>query len=112
MTNILAKYSREELERKLLHMTSFIAYQLATQYIQMTEKEAAVIRTPEAEAENSQRIKDHIVCVFPAWDVIELTHPGYDIMKEWVAANHKETLVKPCVCDGCKEDTVEDKLAH
>lgn len=107
MTNILSKYTREELEKKILHMTSFIAYQLATEYIEQTEPTAKIIRTAEAEEENMNRILQHMVCIFPAWDVVELTHPGYDIMKEWVATNHKNTLVKPCICDGCKVDVQE-----
>lgn len=102
MTTILASYAREDLERKLLHMTSFIAFKLATEYIELTEPTAKVIRTKEAEEENSLRILDHIVCVYPAWDIIEKTHPGYDVMREWVKKNHETTLLKPCICDGCK----------
>ena len=106
MTTILNKLSREELERKLLHMTSFIAYKLATEYIELTEPTAKQIRTPEAEGENTARVLEHMVCVFPAWDIVELTHPGYDVMKEWVKKNVEGSLLKPCICDGCKKDEV------
>jgi len=108
MTQILSTYTREELERKLLHMTSFIAFKLATEYIQRTEAGAMIIRTKEAEEENDQRIFDHIVCVFPAWDMVEKTHPGYDIMREWVKKNHESVLLKPCSCDGCKKDEIKN----
>ena len=105
----LSSYTREQLERKLLHMVSFIAYKLASEYIELTEPEAKVIRTAEAELENTNRILEHMVCVFPAWDVLEKTHPGYEIMKDWIESNHRQTLVRPCVCDGCKVDEREIK---
>jgi len=111
MSKALSKYTREELERKLLHMTAFIAFKLATEYIERTEPTAKVIRTKEAEEENDQRIADHIVCIFPAWDIVEETHPGYkEAMREWVEKNHKAILVRPCICDGCK-DLVKDAKA-
>ncbi len=101
MTNILASYTREELERKLLHVTGFAAYELATEYIELTEPTAKVIRTAEAEIENMNRIRQMMVLIWPAWDVVEKTHPGYDIMKEWIQKNHEQALVKPCSCEGC-----------
>ena len=104
MNEILNKYTREELEKMILHMTAFAAYQLATEYIELTEPLAKQIRTPEAELENTKRILEFIVLAYPAWDVIELTHPAYDVMRKWVEENHKIALLKPCICDGCKDD--------
>ncbi len=102
----LTKYTREELEKKLVHMTSFIAYKLASEYIELTEATAKQIRTPEAELENTNRILEHMVCVAPAWDIVEKTHPGYDIMADWVKKNVEQALVSPCICDGCKKDGI------
>lgn len=107
MNSPLSSFTREELEKKLIHMTAFIAYQLATEWIELTEPTAKVIRTPEAEKENTDRVLQHIVCVWPAWDVLEKTHESYHIMKEWVECCHKQALVKPCICDGCKIEETE-----
>jgi hypothetical protein len=102
----LEQYTREQLENILMHMVSFLAYKLATEYIELTEPTASVIRTPEAEHENTLRIHEHMVCIWPAWDIVEKTHPGYDIMKEWVKKNHEQVLLKPCICVGCKKPDV------
>jgi hypothetical protein len=104
MREILKKYSREELEKKLIHMTSFIAYKIACEYIELTDPLAKIIRTKEAEEENAQRVLEHIVCVFPAWKIVEETHPGYDSMTKWVEENHKKALIKPCICEGCETE--------
>ena len=101
MKNILADYTREQLEAKLLHMTNFAANRLATEWIELTEPSAAIIRIPEAEQENVQRILDFIVLIWPAWDIVEKTHDGYEIMKPWIEKNHQQTLLKPCICSGC-----------
>ena len=103
MTNILSSYSREELERKLLHMTSFLAYKLAVEYMQLAQPETAIIRIQEAEEEHTWRTLELIVCLYPAWDIVEKTHPGYDAMKEWITKNHENALMRPCECDGCKK---------
>lgn len=106
MNPVLKDYTREQLEDKIIHMTAFIAYQLATEWIESTEPTAKVIRTQEAEVENDKRIRDHMVCVWPAWDILEKTHPAYGIMKEWVQKNVEAALIKPCVCDGCKKPEI------
>ena len=110
MTKALETYTREELEKKVLHMTSFMAYHLASEYIELTEPLAKIIRTAESEAEHTAKILEYIVCIFPAWDIIEKTHPGYDVMTEWVKKNHEQALEKPCVCDGCVVDVPNDKV--
>lgn len=104
MTDVLKDYTREQLERVVLHMTSFAAYQLATEYIELTEPLAKKIRTTEAEVENNKRILEFMVLSFPALDIIELTHPAYDVMRPWIEGNHKTALAKPCICDGCKDN--------
>lgn len=104
--NNLEKYTREQLEAKMRHMVEFIAFKLATEYIELTEPMAKQIRTPEADHENSTRVLELMVCVFPAWDVLESLHPDYKIMKEWVQKNHENTLLKPCTCTGCKTKDV------
>lgn len=108
MNPILKDFTREQLEDKLLHITEFIAFKLATEYIELTEPEAKIVRTTEGEEENAQRVLEHIVCIYPAWDVLEKIYPEYNIMKDWVSSNHKRTLVKPCECSGCfkKDDKV------
>jgi hypothetical protein len=98
----LESYTREQLEKKLLHVTSFLAYQIATEFIELTEPTMKVIRTKEAEEENMRRIVEAIVAVYPAWDIVEKTHPGYDHMHEWIKKNHDQALLKPCMCEGCK----------
>lgn len=99
--NELSSYSREELEAKLIHMTAFIAYHLANEYVERTEPTAKIIRTAEAEEENDRRVAQFMVCCLPAWDVIEITHPGYELMRDWVVDNCKSIMEKPCLCDGC-----------
>lgn len=103
MKKVLADYTREQLEAKLLHMTNFAANRLATEWIELTEPTATIIRTPEAEQENVQRILDFIVLIYPAFDIVERTHEGYDIMRPWIEKNHQQTLIKPCICSGCVE---------
>jgi len=104
MTPILSKFSREELERKLMHMTEFVSYQLATEFIRLTEPSAAIIRTAEAEIENEDRIKEYMHCIWPAWDFLETTHPAYEYMKDWVKINVDKTKTGPCLCEGCTEN--------
>ena len=107
--NKLEKYTREELEKKILHMTAFMAHKLATEYLSLSDPTfVQPIRTAEAEQEYNQRILEYMVCIYPAWDVVESTHDGYDIMKEWITKNHDNTLLKPCICDGCKVES--DKI--
>ena len=101
MNKALESYTREELERKLLHLTNFAANKLATEWIELTQPTAKVIRTPEAEMENTQRILDFMVLAWPAWDIIEKTHDGYEIMKPWIEKNHEQTVINACVCSGC-----------
>lgn len=101
MNKLLESYTREELENKLLHMVEFIAFQLATEFIQLTEPTAALIRTPEAEIENTERIKQLMVCVFPAWGVLQKVHPAYEYMDEWVKSNQEISQNGLCVCSGC-----------
>jgi len=98
--------SREELESKLLHMVNWCAQKLATEYIEIAEPTAKITRTPEADLEHTQRILEYMGLIFPAWDLLELTHPGYDIMKEWVEKNKKNAFGE-CVCSGCKIDKEE-----
>jgi hypothetical protein len=105
----LKELTREQLENKLIHMTSFIAFKLASEYIERTEPTAKVIRTIEAEEENDARIADFMVCCYPAWDVIEKTHPGYEVMRDWVKENHSQLLIRPCTCEGCKGKDKEVK---
>ena len=107
MNELLKDFTREQLENKLLHITEFIAFKLATEYIELTEPEAKIIRTAEGEEENAQRILEHIVCIYPAWDVLEKVYPSYNIMKDWVSTNHKRTLINPCSCSGCVIDNAE-----
>lgn len=103
MSNTTLKdYTREELEKMILHVTAFAAFKLATEYMELTEPLAKVVRTAEEELEHAERILEMIVLIFPLWSVIEKTHPGYELMKEWITKNHENALVKPCVCDGCK----------
>lgn len=108
MNKLLASYTREDLEKKLLHMVEFCSFQLATEFIQLTEPTAKVIRTGEAELENTKRVLEFIVCIWPAWDLVEKVNPSYDIMKEWVKKNHEQALEKACICLGCK--TESDKI--
>jgi|SRR5580658_11096354 hypothetical protein len=103
MHESLKQYSREELENKLLHMTSFIAYKLSIAYMELSDPLQKVIRTDEAEIENTHRVIEHMICVFPALDILFKTHPSYDVMKEWIETNHKQALLRPCSCDGCKQ---------
>lgn len=102
MNNKLSQYTREQLESKVRHMVEFIAYKLATEYIELTEPGTKPVRTEEAERENDTRVLEHMVCVYPAWDVLESLFPEYSLMKDWVKTNHDKTLVKPCICSGCK----------
>lgn len=108
MNSPLSAYSREELEKKLLHMVEFCAFQLATEFIQLTEPTMKVVRTGEAEVENTKRVLEFIVCVKPAWDLVERINPSYDIMKEWIDKNHEQALQSPCVCLGCRPQS--DKI--
>lgn len=103
MIPILKEFTREELERKLLHMISFTLHQLILEYLERTEPVSKVIRMEEAELENDKRIRDHIVSIFPALDICKLTHPeAHEALSKWIIDNHELIIVSPCLCEGCK----------
>jgi len=108
MLKELQAYSREELENKLMHLVNSAAYRLASEYIEQTEPMAKVIRTPEAEAEHIRRISEFMMLILPVWDLVEKTHPGYDVMTDWVIVKNKDKF-NPCVCSGCKKS---DEIAN
>jgi hypothetical protein len=99
----LSKLTREELERKLLHMVDFSRYQIALEWNERMDPSLKIIRTKEAEDENEERIFQFMIAIWPAWDIVEMIHPEYDVMKEWVKKNVEAKLVKACVCEGCKK---------
>lgn len=103
MSKILEKYTREQLESKLLHLVDFLSYKLAEDFVTRVNPEAKIIRTAEAEHENDERIKEYIVALFPAWDVVLSLNPNNDFLTEWVDKNHKQILVGACTCAGCKQ---------
>ena len=103
MLKELQTYTREELENKLMHLINSAAFRLASEYIEQTEPMAKVIRTPEAEAEHIRRIGEFMILAIPVWDIIEKTHPGYDVMTDWVINKNKDKF-NPCVCSGCKKN--------
>lgn len=92
---------REELERKLLHVVNWCAQKLATEYIEIAEPTTRPQRTPEQDLEHNVRILEYMGLIFPAWDLLELTHPSYNIMKEWVVLNRNKSFDE-CICSGCK----------
>lgn len=100
--NELEKYTREQLELKLRHMVEYLAFKIGEEYLTLTEPTAKVIRTKEAEKENEVRILDHMICIYPVWDVLADLIPTSAFLKEWVDACIKQNLQGPCTCSGCK----------
>lgn len=96
-------FTREQLEKKLLHLIDFLSYKLAEDFITRVNPEAKIVRTAEAELENENRIKELIIALHPAWDLVLAFNPSNDFLTEWVTKNHKQILIAPCECSGCKE---------
>jgi hypothetical protein len=96
-------FTREQLEKKLLHLIDFLSYKLAEDFNTRVHPEAKIIRTAEAEHENDERIKELIVALHPAWDLVLAFNPSTDYLTEWVTTNHQKIIIAPCTCSGCKE---------
>lgn len=101
MQSELEKYTRQELESKLMHVINMIAYRLGAEWMTITEPDAKITRTPEAERENAKAVLENMMLARPLWEMIEQTHPSYDILRPWLELN-KDKL-PTCICSGCKK---------